>query len=521
MRALTVPLAIGVLCAAVTVTAQLPSPPEGVALAEENLPPPVVLVLDPQPQWFRIPAPPSAAERDTPLAATITVNFLPAGSRDPRNELCYTWPAAAQTAMNYAASIWATLVNSNVPIVINACWADLELGILGYSGAAAFYRNFTGAPVADTWYPVSLANARYGSDLDPANPDIRISYNKYYYENGTLYLGTDGNPGDGQLDFVTIVLHEITHGLGFLGSMDVEGSLGSWGGGTPYPIAYDRFGEDLNGDDLINTAVFPNPSAELADALTSEAVYFNGVYADAANGGQRVKLFAPATWSGGSSFSHLDEIFNGTPHALMTYSIPMDEAIHSPGTITMGLLWDVGWTLLTHPLTVVKAGSGSGTVTSSPAGIDCGSDCAESFNWGTVVTLTAAASGGSTFAGWSGAGCSGTGTCQVTMDAARTVTATFTGSQPTLTVVKEGSGSGTVTSSPPGIDCGATCSASFTLNTVVTLTAVASAGSTFAGWSGSGCSGTATCVVTMDAAKSVSATFTATTHALTVLKPGT
>jgi hypothetical protein len=78
----------------------------------------------------------------------------------------------------------------------------------------------------------------------------------------------------------------------------------------------------------------------------------------------------------------------------------------------------------TFALTVGKAGSGSGTVTSSPAGINCGSDCGESYASGTSVTLTASASGGSTFAGWSGA-CSGTGACSVAMTVARSVTATF------------------------------------------------------------------------------------------------
>jgi hypothetical protein len=77
-------------------------------------------------------------------------------------------------------------------------------------------------------------------------------------------------------------------------------------------------------------------------------------------------------------------------------------------------------------LTLTKAGTGSGTVSSTPAGINCGADCSELFGHGTVVTLTSSASAGSSFAGWSGA-CSGSGTtCQVTMSQARSVTASFT-----------------------------------------------------------------------------------------------
>jgi hypothetical protein len=75
-------------------------------------------------------------------------------------------------------------------------------------------------------------------------------------------------------------------------------------------------------------------------------------------------------------------------------------------------------------LSVSRTGDGSGTVTSSPAGIDCGAACSAAFGYGTVVTLTPTATSGSRFTGWSGA-CSGTGTCEVTMTQARDVSATF------------------------------------------------------------------------------------------------
>jgi hypothetical protein len=75
-------------------------------------------------------------------------------------------------------------------------------------------------------------------------------------------------------------------------------------------------------------------------------------------------------------------------------------------------------------LSVVKSGTGSGTVTSKPAGINCGTVCAESFTEGTAVTLTATSGGSSTFTGWSGA-CTGKGPCVVVMDAAKAVVASF------------------------------------------------------------------------------------------------
>src|SRR5689334_21282685 len=171
-------------------------------------------------------------------------------------------------------------------------------------------------------------------------------------------------------------------------------------------------------------------------------------------------------------------------------------------------------------LAITKSGSGSGTITSDPAGIDCGLTCAFDFAPDTVVTLTALADTGSIFTGWSGGGCTGTGTCIVTMTTATTVTANFDLQTFILTVNKTGLGSGTVTSNPAGINCGVDCSESYSYNTSVTLTATAGIGSTFTGWSGGGCTGTGTCIVTMTTATTVTANFDLQTRTLTVTKTG-
>jgi hypothetical protein len=181
----------------------------------------------------------------------------------------------------------------------------------------------------------------------------------------------------------------------------------------------------------------------------------------------------------------------------------------------------------------VKAGTGTGTVTGSPLGIssdiNCGTACPSDtadYLINTVVTLTAAPDAGYAFTGWSGGGCSGTGSCVVTMDAAKSVTATFMPLQ-RLDVVKAGTGTGTVTGSPLGIssdiNCGNAClsdSADYIVNTAVTLTATSEAGNIFTGWSGGGCSGTGSCVVTMNSAATVTATFMPLRR-LDVVKAGT
>ncbi|MEO8102520.1 MAG: hypothetical protein ABI790_08335 [Betaproteobacteria bacterium] len=109
-------------------------------------------------------------------------------------------------------------------------------------------------------------------------------------------------------------------------------------------------------------------------------------------------------------------------------------------------------------LSVGLAGTGSGSVASMPAGIVCGADCSEPYISGTLVTLTATPSGGSLFSGWTGGGCTGTGTCVVTIAAATSVAATFAAftapDAPTLLGATPGNGQVTVTFSPPVFDGG-------------------------------------------------------------------
>lgn len=154
--------------------------------------------------------------------------------------------------------------------------------------------------------------------------------------------------------------------------------------------------------------------------------------------------------------------------------------------------------------------TGNGLISSQPAGIRCGSECVTDFAEGTVVTLTATPGARQQLAGWSGA-CTGSAlTCTVTMTEARAVRASFSASAATrFPLSVSTTGDGRVTSVPSGIDCGSTCSASYDADTVVTLTATAGSGQVFDGWGGA-CSGTtATCSVTVSAARSVSAAFRA------------
>jgi hypothetical protein len=253
---------------------------------------------------------------------------------------------------------------------------------------------------------------------------------------------------------------------------------------------------DFNGDGKVDLAIANN------DSNTVTILLGDGT-------GNFVPIASPPATGPGPVFPAIGDFNNDGL---------MDVAVANLDSNTVSVLMQVGVSN-NVTLTVTPAGNGTGTVSSVPAGIDCGETCSSSFASGTVVTLTATPADGSTFVGWGAGPCEGTGTCTFTITSATTVVANFalsTNNNFTLTVNEAGTGSGTVTSVPSGISCPTTCSASFASGTQVTLTASAATGSTFAGWSGGGCTGTGTCVVTVTAATAVTAMFNSGSSPVTI-----
>jgi Divergent InlB B-repeat domain len=158
-------------------------------------------------------------------------------------------------------------------------------------------------------------------------------------------------------------------------------------------------------------------------------------------------------------------------------------------------------------VSVTRGGSGTGAVSSAPAGIDCGGTCSATFDPGAAVTLTATPEPGSRFDRWSGA-CAGSGpACTFTTTVGTDgVNATFV-KLATLTVTRTGRGKGKVTDATGKIDCGVTCTGTFDDGATATLRATPARGSLFAGWSGA-CTGKApTCSVALNGSDSVAAAF--------------
>jgi hypothetical protein len=189
-------------------------------------------------------------------------------------------------------------------------------------------------------------------------------------------------------------------------------------------------------------------------------------------------------------------------------------------------------------LTLGKEGSGLGTV--KAIGLACEAQCTETVvlyqgpnppKAAATVTLTAIPAFGSEFTGWSGSGCAGTGSCVVTMSAAKSVTATFTAKPNGTLLIEKALNTGTVTSKPKGIKCATACisqSASMPQGESIVLTAMAVTGMTFSKWEGGDCQGIVlpTCTVVMDSSEPIKALFTGTPkavspqEALTLTKAG-
>ncbi len=255
----------------------------------------------------------------------------------------------AQAAFQHAVDIWASIISSNVTIKVIANWTPLQPGVLGSASAATLVRDFSGAPRPGTWYPIALAEKLANTGFNhPDSADIVANFNSNF---SNWYLGTDGNPPAGQFDLVTVVLHELGHGLGFFGSMNVQGNQGSWGFGSGFPVIFDVFAENGAGQQLIDTNIFPNPSQALAQQLTGGDIFFDGPNANTGNGGTPPELYAPNPWDPGSSFSHLDEAVYppGNMNSLMTPQLQPAEAIHNPGPVTLGIFDDIGWTTTPPP----------------------------------------------------------------------------------------------------------------------------------------------------------------------------
>jgi hypothetical protein len=282
---------------------------------------------------------------------------------------------ARLVALQYAAMIWGSVLQSNVPIVIDASFASLPCTAAGLvnTTVSAEDPNFPGAPVADTLYPQALANALAGSDLLPATDDITIVFNSDV-DNGTClgsrswYYGLDGIPGT-DLDFVTVAMHEIAHGLGFQTFMNL--TTGDKGKDSTNTFRDDIFMRNLENHGA-SPADFPSmSSAQRLAALTAApklewkgAVLSADAAACIASGAScfcfggvgvadgQASMYAPSPFDPQAA-NHFTALFSG--ELMAPYSEANTVSIvpnHGLGQTT-AVLQDIGWPLSTQPTDAV------------------------------------------------------------------------------------------------------------------------------------------------------------------------
>ena len=253
-------------------------------------------------------------------------------------------------AFGYAADIWAGLLDSSQAIVVGVTFdpqpCEATTASLGAAGTNTVHRDFTGAPVVNTWYPAALANALAEADLATGINDIDAIFNSAIDEAACAfpkvwYYGLDGNPPAGTIDFVSVVLHELGHGLGFQTFVDL-------GTGTRLNNFDDIFMLWLENHSTGRLYPEMNDSARVSASINTGNLHWVGPDVVAQSGGLtsgrhpsgHVEMFAPDPQDPGSSVSHFSTALS--PDELMEPSFT--GATHDVG-LAAALMQDIGWSI--------------------------------------------------------------------------------------------------------------------------------------------------------------------------------
>lgn len=268
-------------------------------------------------------------------------------------------------AFQYAGDIWGAMLDSPVTIVVaaqmNPQFCDATSAVLGSAGTNFVFRDFVGAAMADTWYPDALADAMAGIDLNPGSADIVATFNSNINGNpsclggASWYYGTDLSPPAGSIDFITVVTHELGHGLGF---QSFQSSAGVWlsDGSGPHPDIYGR--NMVQTQPLVLYTDMTNSqraAANMGDPTTrwngaSVMANANNILTAGGGGVGRVQLHCPNPFQSGSSISHWSSALS--PDQIMEpfYVAPNHDII-----LEAILFKDLGWTLLQQVATAITA----------------------------------------------------------------------------------------------------------------------------------------------------------------------
>ncbi|MFM8235907.1 MAG: fibronectin [Actinomycetota bacterium] len=244
------------------------------------------------------------------------------------------FPTEARDAVQYAIDIWSRNFESKVPISVDASWeTNSDNRVLGSARPGYYFNNFAGAPDPDLWYPSALANSLAERDLDPRQKEIFLTVNS----TPLWYTGIDGKPSPRSYDLVSVILHEIAHGLGFLSNAEYDRFFGT--GYMFQPTPFDAYVQLPDGRTFTD---FCSRSADLGKAMLGP-LFWSGVSGIAANNGVKPKLYTPTPYQEGSSITHLDEdtFANSLANSAMTPNLEPGEAFRAPGPIALGMIQDM------------------------------------------------------------------------------------------------------------------------------------------------------------------------------------
>ena len=287
-------------------------------------------------------------------------------------------------AFQHATNIWASLITSPVEVRVEGNFDPLSCSansaVLGSAGPNTSHRNFAGAPVPGTWYVQALANSLFGGDLNPGSNDIGARFSSTIGTPGCLeksgwYYGLDASPPPGKIDFVTVLLHELGHGLGFLTLVNLNTGQKLNG----FNDAYMRLLEDHS-----TGKSYPQmtDAERLAASTNTGNLHWTGFNVIAGSGSLtagrhpsgHVQMYAPNPAQSGSSVSHYDTALS--PNELMepSYTGPLRDV-----GLTLELFKDLGWnvsgisllpevTIAATDSTATEQGPTTGTLTVTRTG---------------------------------------------------------------------------------------------------------------------------------------------------------
>ncbi len=269
-----------------------------------------------------------------------------------------TLGAQRLNAFRFAADLWASALTSTVTIQVDATMDPLpcsaSTATLGQASPTTVLRDFPGAAFPGTWYPVALANQLAGFDLAASDSDITAQFSSVVGTTCALptgwYYGFDGAAPASTLDFVTVVFHELGHGLGFETFVDPDT-------GAELMSHPDVFERNLQ-DDGVSWLSMTSTQRQASTIHTGHLVWSGptvtenaGILTAGRNADGLVLMYAPSVVSAGSSVSHWDTSLSPDQLLEPFYTHP----IHDP-SLTLDALVDIGWT------------AGSTTVTTTPGG---------------------------------------------------------------------------------------------------------------------------------------------------------